>query len=60
MSSPKKMRETMIIVGAGIGGLSAGCYAQMNGYKSRIFELHGIPGLLHGVEEGGFYLRLVP
>lgn len=44
MSLPKKARETMIIVGAGIGGLSAGCYAQMNGYKSHILELHEIPG----------------
>lgn len=34
----------MIIIGAGIGGLSTGCYAQMNGYKSHIFELHEIPG----------------
>jgi phytoene dehydrogenase-like protein len=35
---------TVIIIGAGIAGLSAGCYAQMNGFKSRIFELHTIPG----------------
>lgn len=34
----------MIIIGAGIGGLSAGCYAQMNGYRSRVFELHDVPG----------------
>jgi phytoene dehydrogenase-like protein len=33
-----------IIIGAGIAGLSAGCYAQMNGYKTRIFELHDKPG----------------
>lgn len=39
-----KRRETMIIIGAGIGGLSTGCYAQMNGYRARIFELHEIPG----------------
>ena len=44
MSTPKKSRESMIIIGAGIGGLSTGCYAQMNGYKSQIFELHEIPG----------------
>ena len=29
---------------AGIAGLSAGCYGQMNGYKTRIFELHDKPG----------------
>ena len=34
----------MIIVGAGISGLSTGCYAQMNRYKTSIFELHKIPG----------------
>jgi phytoene dehydrogenase-like protein len=37
------MKE-IIIIGAGIAGLSAGCYAQMNGYKTRIFELHDKPG----------------
>ena len=36
--------KSMIIVGAGIGGLSAGCYAQMNGYKTRILEMHNLPG----------------
>ncbi|MDQ3763219.1 MAG: NAD(P)/FAD-dependent oxidoreductase [Actinomycetota bacterium] len=34
----------MIIIGAGLGGLSTGCYAQMNGYQTRIFEMHEIPG----------------
>jgi phytoene dehydrogenase-like protein len=34
----------MIIIGAGLGGLSTGCYAQMNGYRTRIFEMHEIPG----------------
>ncbi len=38
------MRERVIIIGAGIAGLSAGCYLQMNGYDSEIFELHRIPG----------------
>jgi phytoene dehydrogenase-like protein len=36
--------KTIAIVGAGIAGLAAGCYAQMNGYRSVIFELHDIPG----------------
>lgn len=36
--------KTIIIIGAGIAGLAAGCYAQMNGYKSKIFELHDLPG----------------
>jgi phytoene dehydrogenase-like protein len=34
----------VVIVGAGVGGLSAGCYAQMNGYLSRIFEMADRPG----------------
>lgn len=37
-------RKTMIVIGAGLGGLSTACYAQMNGYESRIFEMHEIPG----------------
>ncbi|MBU3954810.1 MAG: NAD(P)-binding protein, partial [Proteobacteria bacterium] len=37
-------KRSIIIIGAGIAGLSAGCYAQMNGYQSTIFELHGLPG----------------
>jgi phytoene dehydrogenase-like protein len=35
---------TVLIIGAGMAGLSAGCYAQMNGYRSEIFELHTLPG----------------
>ncbi len=38
------MRESIHIVGGGIAGLSAGCYARMNGYRSRIFEMHSLPG----------------
>ena len=36
--------KTMIIIGAGIAGLSTGCYAQMNGYETQIFEMHDKPG----------------
>lgn len=36
--------KTVIIIGAGFAGLSAGIYAQMNGYTSRIFEMHSLPG----------------
>jgi phytoene dehydrogenase-like protein len=39
-SMPKKV----IIIGAGIAGLSAGCYLQLNGYKTEIFELGSTPG----------------
>jgi len=36
--------KSIIIIGAGLAGLSTGCYAQMNGYQSRIFEHHTMPG----------------
>ncbi|NOZ26542.1 MAG: NAD(P)/FAD-dependent oxidoreductase [Chloroflexi bacterium] len=36
--------RSIIIIGAGLAGLSAGCYAQMNGYRTRIFEQHTLPG----------------
>lgn len=36
--------KKIIIIGGGIAGLSAGCYLQMNGYDTEIFELHSIPG----------------
>jgi phytoene dehydrogenase-like protein len=38
------MQKNMIIVGAGISGLSTGFYGQMNGFKTSIFELHKMPG----------------
>ena len=36
--------KSIIIIGAGVAGLAAGCYGQMNGYKTQIFELHDLPG----------------
>lgn len=39
-----RRRETMLIIGAGLGGLSTGCYAQMNGYRTKILEMHELPG----------------
>jgi phytoene dehydrogenase-like protein len=38
------MSKSVIIVGAGISGLSAGFYAQLNGFETTIFESHNIPG----------------
>ena len=37
-------QKSIIIIGAGIAGLSAGCYGQMNGYRTSIFEMHYNPG----------------
>jgi len=49
------MTQSLIIIGAGIAGLSAGCYGQMNGYKTRIFELHDKPGgLCTSWQRGGY------
>ena len=38
------MNKRVIIIGAGIAGLSAGCYLQMNGYQTEIFESYSLPG----------------
>ncbi len=38
------MTKKIIIIGAGLGGLSAGCYARMNGFEVEIFEAHDKPG----------------
>ncbi len=38
------MTESIAIIGAGVAGLATGCYARMNGYRTRIFELHDKPG----------------
>lgn len=37
-------QRSVLIIGAGVGGLSAGCYALMNGYKVHIVEMHGVSG----------------
>jgi phytoene dehydrogenase-like protein len=36
--------NSIIIIGAGFAGLSAGIYAQMNGYQSTIYEMGDKPG----------------
>lgn len=40
--------KSISIIGAGIAGLAAGCYGQMNGqmngYRTEIFELYDLPG----------------
>jgi phytoene dehydrogenase-like protein len=38
------VKKKINIIGAGITGLSAGCYLQMNGYDTQIFEMHNISG----------------
>lgn len=47
--------KTVNIIGAGISGLSLGCYLQMNGYQTQIFEKHNIPGgLCTSWEKSGY------
>ena len=48
--------KSLIIIGAGLSGLSTGCYAQMNGYQSRIFEHHAHPGGVAACWRRGEYL----
>jgi len=38
------MAGSIIIIGAGMGGLAAGIYGRMNGFTTRIYESHSLPG----------------
>ncbi|CAG0966401.1 4,4'-diapophytoene desaturase (4,4'-diapolycopene-forming) [Methanosarcinales archaeon] len=38
------MQKSIIIIGAGMGGLASGIFGQLNGYRTQIFEMHSIPG----------------
>ena len=38
------MPDKVLIIGAGVSGLSVGCYLQMNGFDTEIFEMHSLPG----------------
>jgi len=44
MHEKVKTMKKVTIVGVGIAGLSVGCYLQMNGYDTQIFEAHNLPG----------------
>jgi phytoene desaturase len=48
--------KSIIIIGAGLAGLSAGVYAQINGYESKIFEHHSKAGGLATAWNRGEYL----
>ncbi len=36
--------KKVVIVGAGIAGLTCGVYAKLNGFDTHIYEMHSIPG----------------
>jgi phytoene dehydrogenase-like protein len=38
------MAKKIVIIGGGVAGLSAGIYAQMNGFDAEIVEMHSITG----------------
>ncbi len=47
--------KTIVIIGAGLAGLSTGCYARMNGFRTQIVEhsvAHG--GVLSSWRRGGY------
>jgi phytoene dehydrogenase-like protein len=48
--------KSLIVIGAGLAGLSTGCAAQVNGYQSRIFEHHSQPGGVAAAWRRGDYL----
>ncbi|MFD1151505.1 phytoene desaturase family protein [Saccharothrix hoggarensis] len=37
-------RPRVIVIGAGMAGMAVGCYGQMSGLETRIFESHVLPG----------------
>lgn len=50
------MSKKINIIGAGLAGLAAGCYLEMNGYDTQIFELHTLPGGLCTSWKRGDYI----
>ncbi len=40
----REQGRSVAIIGGGIAGLCAGCYARMNDYEVKIFEMHNLPG----------------
>ncbi|HMN62812.1 MAG TPA: NAD(P)/FAD-dependent oxidoreductase, partial [Anaerolinea sp.] len=51
------MSKKIPLIGAGISGLSAGCYALMNGYDVEIHEAHSLPGgLCTGWKRQGYFI----
>jgi len=50
------MNKKIVVIGAGIAGLCAGCYARMNGYDVELYESHNLPGGLCTSWKRGNYL----
>lgn len=56
MATRSAKEKSLIVIGAGLAGLSAGCYARMNGFRTRLFEMHDKPGGLCTSWQRGDYL----
>jgi len=53
------LSKTVNIIGSGISGLTAGCYLQMCGFKTEIFEKHSNPGgLCTSWKRNGYIINL--
>lgn len=51
------MSKSIIIIGGGVAGLSAGIYGQMAGFDTTIYEKNGIPGgNCSGWSRNGYYI----
>jgi len=58
MSKAIRMKKTIVIVGAGLGGLTAGNLLVDRGHKVTIFESHTAPGgYTAGFRRRGFYFE---
>ncbi len=55
-AAPVPGKEKVIIIGAGIAGLSCGCYLQMNGIQTEILEAGLLPGGLCTAWHRGDYV----
>lgn len=48
--------KKIVIIGAGIAGLTCGIYARLNGFETQILEMHNIPGgECTGWDRGGYH-----
>jgi phytoene dehydrogenase-like protein len=50
--------KNVAIIGAGIAGMTVGCYLQMNGYHTEIYEAYNVPGgLCTGWSRNGYQIE---
>lgn len=49
----------VLIVGGGMAGMSAGCFARMSRFETEILEMHSIPGDVVFGNKGFKHLKLI-